>query len=44
MHDYENAGEALGRLLLKCKHPLVTLGCLTVMPVVVFIGIKFLFV
>jgi|TARA_B110000037_G_C16854863_1_gene397469 hypothetical protein len=44
MEEYEKAGEALGRLLIKTGYPRVALFCLTVVPISIFIGLKFLFV
>lgn len=43
MEEYEEAGEALGRLLITFKHPHVALFCLTIAPIAIFIGLKFLF-
>ncbi len=43
MDEYEQAGRALGRLLIKTGYPRVALFCLTVVPIATFIGIKFLF-
>ena len=42
MEEYEEIGETLGRLLLKTKHPKLTLFCLTITPIVAFGLIKFL--
>ena len=41
--EYEEAGEALGRLLMKFEYPRMVLFGLTIAPIVVFIGLKFLF-
>ncbi len=43
MDEYEEAGEALGQLLLKCEYPRVALFGLTIIPIIVFTGLKFLF-
>ena len=43
MDEYEEAGEALGRLLIKFEYPRVALFCLTIAPIAIFIGLKFLF-
>jgi hypothetical protein len=43
MEEYEQAGEAFGRLLIKSKYPRMTLFCLTIAPIAIFIGLKFLF-
>ena len=43
MEEYEEAGEALGRLLIKFEYPRMALFCLTITPIVVFVGFKFLF-
>ena len=43
MEEYEEAGEALGRLLMKFKYPQMALFGLTITPIVIFIGLKFLF-
>jgi len=44
MDEYEEAGEAFGRLLLKFEYPRVALVCITIAPIITFIGFKFLFV
>ena len=43
MDEYEEAGEALGRLLIKCEYPRLALLCLTITPIIIFTGLKFLF-
>jgi hypothetical protein len=43
MEEYEQAGEALGRSLIKTGYPRVALFCLTIVPMAIFIGLKFLF-
>jgi hypothetical protein len=42
MEEYQEAGEALGRLINTYKYPQVALFCLTIIPLVLFIGFKFL--
>ncbi len=42
MEEYQEAGEALGRLLRKSEYPRIALFCLTITPLIVFIGFKFL--
>jgi len=42
MEEYEQAGEAFGRLLNTCKYPRVILVCLTTI-IPIYIGLKFLF-
>jgi len=43
MLKYEEVGEALGRSLIKTGCPQVALFCLTIVPISIFIGLKFLF-
>jgi hypothetical protein len=43
MHDYEKAGKYLGHSLIKTGYPRVALFCLTIVPIAIFIGLKFLF-
>jgi hypothetical protein len=43
MDEYEEAGEALGRLLMKFEYPRLALFGLTIAPIAIFISLKFLF-
>lgn len=42
MHDYEKAGAALGRILLKYKYQRTIMCGVMVVPIIVLFGIKFL--
>jgi len=44
LEEYEQAGESLGRLLIKSNCHKIVLCCLIIAPISIIIGLKFLFI